>query len=397
MILERFLDYYLNHTAPDIAERIIALLPDNLTKTPHNLAYMFTRSDTEALEFQIAFYETMADIRRQDPVQCIMFDDSNNVCYPFFIQYAWERLSPAAKTKTQEHFAISGVDELIPLLIEQPEARNWFRINLAPILNQEDLFTLNEVIALINFSSGGEYSFLNLVYPHIKTLEGKALDAGCGAGFASLLMSQHLAVTGIDACRPRINRARGMANMLQEGKDSFLSRIIGLIEIEMGEIFGGNRTFIKEGTLKKRQEQPTFIQGSLDSLDFPDEEFDVVACLDVLEHTYDPSTVIRQFARVTRPGALVFVTVPNANGELYQRLEEESRGATFPAMLHLHHWEPASLASLFQSCGLEMVEMKSFDYLSPEALGRLSEADRAKLVADDSGFPLQVFAVFRKV
>lgn len=397
MILERFFDYYLNHTAPEIVERILALLPGDLEKTPNNLADMFMQSDKEAFEFQMAFYEAMADIRQADPAHCIMFDDSTNTCYPFFIQCAWERLPLAAKAKTQKHFGISGVEELIPLLIAQPEARNWFRLNLAAELNQEDLFAFNEVIALINFSSGGEYSFLNLVYPQIKALRGKALDAGCGAGFASLLMSQHLEVTGIDACRPRLNRARGMARMLQEGKDNFLTRVTGLIETEMGEIFGGNRAFMKDGILEGSQKQLTFIQGSLDSLDFPDQSFDVIVCLDVLEHTYEPSAVIRQFARVTRPGARVFVTVPNANGELYQRLEEDFRGATFPAMLHLHHWEPASLADIFQGCGLEMVEMKLFDYLPPEALGGLSGVDRAKLVADDSGFPLQIFAVFRRV
>lgn len=397
MILERFFDYYLNHTAPEIAQRILALLPGDLEKTPNSLASMFMQSDREAFQFQMSFFETMADIRQADPAHCIMFDDSANTCYPFFIQCAWERLPPAAKAKTRNQFGISGVDELIPLLIAQPEARNWFRLNLAAELNQGDLFAFNEVIALINFSSGGEYSFLNLVYPQIKALKGKALDAGCGAGFASLVMSRHLEVTGIDACRPRLSRARGMANMLREGNDSFLSRLIGLIETEMGEIFGGSRALIRDGILEKSRKQPTFIQGSLDKLGFPDEEFDVVVCLDVLEHTYNPSKVIREFARVTRPGALIFVTVPNANGELYQRLQEESSGATFPAMLHLHHWEPASLAGLFQDQGLEVVEMNPFDYLSPEALERLSEADRAKLAADDSGYPLQVFAVFRKV
>ncbi|NLW44850.1 MAG: class I SAM-dependent methyltransferase [Syntrophomonadaceae bacterium] len=396
MMLERFFDYYLNHTAPEIAERILTLLPSNLEKTPDNLAAMFRQSSREAFEFQVAFFETMADIRREDPAHCIMFDDSTNTCYPFFIECAWERLPPAAKAKARNRFGVSGAEELIPLLIAQPEARSWFRLNLAGELNQRDLFAFNEVIALINFSSGGEYSFLNLVYPRVKDLKGKALDAGCGAGFASLLMSRHLEVTGIDACGPRLNRARGMARMLQEGKGSFLSRVIGLIETEMGEIFGGNQALVREGILEGHRKQPTFIQGSLDSLGFPDEEFDVVVCLDVLEHTYEPSRVIGEFARVTRPGALIFVTVPNANGELYQRLQEESSGATFPAMLHLHHWEPASLAGLFQDHGLETVEMKLFDYLPAEALGRLSEADRAKLIADDSGYPLQVFTVFRK-
>ena len=212
-----------------------------------------------SFEFQLAFFEAMADIRQARSL--IMFDDSTNTCYPFFIQCAWERLPPAAKAKTRDQLGISEVEELIRLLIAQPEARNWFRLNLAAELDQGDLFAFNEVIALINFSSGGEYSFLNLVYPQLKALRGKALDAGCGAGFGSLVMSQHLEVTGIDACRPRLNRARGMANMLREGKGSFLSRVIG--PIDRDERFGGT-DFNRGRYPGERQKQLTFVQGSLD-------------------------------------------------------------------------------------------------------------------------------------
>ena len=67
MILERFLDYYLSHTIPDIAARVTALLPAGLEQNARNLAGMFKRSDEEGLEFQMAFYEIMADIRQQDP------------------------------------------------------------------------------------------------------------------------------------------------------------------------------------------------------------------------------------------------------------------------------------------------------------------------------------------
>lgn len=395
MILEQFLDYYLGHTIPDIAARITALLPVGLDRNAHNLAGMFTRSDEEALEFQMAFYELMAGIRQQDPAHCIMFDDSSNICYPFFINYAWERLPLTAKTRVQEYFGISTVQELIPRLTEQREARNWFRINLAPSLSQEDLFAFNEIIALINFSSGGEYSFLDLVYPQVKELRGSVLDAGCGAGFASLLMSQHLGVTGIDACRPRLNRAQGMAKMLQSGKNAFLPRVINLIENEMGEIFSGNRASIREGILEERQEQLSFIQGSLDRLTFSDQVFDAIVCLDVLEHTFDPAAVLKQFARVAKPGARLFITVPNSNGELYQRLEEDSRGATFPAMLHLHHWEPHTLIQFFRGYGFELMQMDLFDYLPPEIARRLLAADKISTTRDESGFPLQIFAVFR--
>jgi ubiquinone/menaquinone biosynthesis C-methylase UbiE len=395
MILERFLDYYLSHTIPDIAARVTALLPAGLEQNARNLAGMFKRSDEEGLEFQMAFYEIMADIRQQDPAHCIMFDDSSNVCYPFFIQYAWERLPLAAKTRAMDYYGISEVEELIPILIEQREARNWFRNNQAPSLKQKDLFAFNEIIALINFSSGGEYSFLDLVYPKVRELRGCVLDAGCGAGFASLLMSQHLEVTGIDACRPRLNRAQGMAKLLQRGDASFLPRVVNLIETEMGEIFSESRASFKEGLLEERRPKLSFVKGSLDSLTFPDQAFDAIVCLDVLEHTYDPAAVLSQFARVAKPGASLFITVPTSNGELYQRFEEDTRGATFPAMLHLHHWEPHNLIQFFRRYGFELLQMDLFDHLAPETSDRLLAAGMLNMT-DESGFPLQIFAVFRR-
>lgn len=395
MILEEFLDYYLNHTTPDVADRMTALLPNNLEKSAQSLAAMFERSDTKAFEFQLAFYAAMAEIRRHDPAHCVMFDDSDNICYPFFIRYAWERLPLSAKVQAGDYFGTSELEEIIPLLVVQREARNWFRRNMAPGLTQEDLFAFNEVIALINFSSGGEYSFLDLVYPQIKNIGGKVLDAGCGAGFASLMMSQYLEVTGIDACRPRLNRAQGMANIIPAGQESFLPRVINLIETEMGEMFGENKVPLRQRILENRYKELSFINGSLDNLVLPSQEFDAIVCLDVLEHTYDPSAVLQQFARVAKPGAQVFVTVPNSNGELYQKLEEESRGATFPAMLHLHHWEPASLTNLFRRYGFELTQMDLFDYLPPDVAERWLTADKSRLMADESGFPLQIFAVFR--
>ncbi len=395
MILEEFFNFYLAHTTPCVRKRITALLPSNLEKSAQGLASMFKRSDVEAFEFQMAFYKAMAEIRQNDSVHCIMFDDSNNICYPFFIEYVWHCLPQSAKDQASAFFGTSELEEIILLLIGNRIARNWFRLNIAACLTQDDLFALNEVIALINFSSGGEYSFLNLVYPTIKNMEGKVLDAGCGTGFASLLMSQHLEVIGIDACRSRLNRARAMADMMSKGKDSFLPRVIRLIETEMGNIIRENKFPSKTGIKENKPHELSFFEGKLDNLIFMDQEFDAIVCLDVLEHTYDPSAALQQFVRVAKTGALVFVTVPNTNGELYQRMEEDSRGATFPAMLHLHHWEPDSLTELFRTFGLELVQMNLFDYLPLDVVDQLARDKNNSLIADDAGFPLQIFAVFR--
>jgi methionine biosynthesis protein MetW len=48
-----------------------------------------------------------------------------------------------------------------------------------------------------------------------------------------------------------------------------------------------------------------------DSLSYPDESFDAVTCLDVIEHVLDPRRLLREIHRVLRPaGALILIT-PN--------------------------------------------------------------------------------------
>ena len=54
----------------------------------------------------------------------------------------------------------------------------------------------------------------------------------------------------------------------------------------------------------------TVLQGSGDSLPFPDAEFDVVALLDTVEHIPDELGVFAECARVLKPGGVLLVTVP---------------------------------------------------------------------------------------
>jgi SAM-dependent methyltransferase len=51
------------------------------------------------------------------------------------------------------------------------------------------------------------------------------------------------------------------------------------------------------------------VHGRLDAIPFPDGHFDVSFCNAVLEHVDDPVTVVRELARVCRPGGLVYLTV----------------------------------------------------------------------------------------
>jgi SAM-dependent methyltransferase len=50
--------------------------------------------------------------------------------------------------------------------------------------------------------------------------------------------------------------------------------------------------------------------GPVEAIDRPDGSFDLVTCLDVIEHTADDVATLRELRRVTRPGGHVLVTVP---------------------------------------------------------------------------------------
>jgi len=109
-----------------------------------------------------------------------------------------------------------------------------------------------------------------------------------------------------------------------------------------------------------------FISANLDSrpvTELPDESADVVVCIETIEHLENPRALIRELARLARPGALLLVTTPNqlswlslmtlvVKGEFNQF--QEAPGL-YPA--HITHLLEADMIRIARECGLTSIRI----------------------------------------
>ena len=102
----------------------------------------------------------------------------------------------------------------------------------------------------------------------------KVLDVGCGGGFLTEEIAKFgLETTGLDPSVPSLHTARNHAATMN-------------LSIDYHEGFG-------------------------ERLPFPDEKFDMVFCLDVLEHVRDFEKILREVRRILVPGGFFFFETVN--------------------------------------------------------------------------------------
>jgi 2-polyprenyl-6-hydroxyphenyl methylase/3-demethylubiquinone-9 3-methyltransferase len=158
-------------------------------------------------------------------------------------------------------------------------------------------------------------------------LSGKAaLDVGCGAGLlCEPLARLGAAITGVDAAPENIEAAKAHA------------ALSGLpINYRAGEIAA---------------------QGL--------GQFDVVTCMEVIEHVMDPAAFVAELVRHLRSDGLMLLSTPNrtAASRLFlvqaaERLGQVPRGT--------HDWDkfltPEELTALLADAGLEVVDMQGIAF-----------------------------------
>lgn len=172
----------------------------------------------------------------------------------------------------------------------------------------------------------------------------RILDAGCGEGFVIsylLWKSDRLAITGMDCSLEAIEMARQIV-------PSALSK-----------------AYPEPG---RRVERDVLLNvGDLREMPYGDDSFDLVMCLEVLEHLPDPHRGLRELRRVTSAHCLV--SVPH---EPFFRATNFLRGKHVSAWgrdpEHLQHWTAKQFRHLVE----QYFEIERFVYSFPWviALGR---------------------------
>ena len=185
----------------------------------------------------------------------------------------------------------------------------------------------------------GEFKPLHQVNPlrlewiqrHSEGLFGKQiLDVGCGGGILSESMARQGAhVLGLDMGKEPLQVAR--LHALESG-----------VEV-------------------------TYRQGTVEALaeELPG-RFDVVTCMEMLEHVPDPASVVRACARLAKPGGQLFFSTINRNAKswLLMILGAEQLLRLVPKGTHDHakFIQPAELSRYAEQGGLLLQHMSGVRY-----------------------------------
>lgn len=162
----------------------------------------------------------------------------------------------------------------------------------------------------------------------------RVLDAGCGSGRTLLELQRYGQVSGIELSPQAAEIARGR----------------GDYDVRIGR---------------------------LEELPWEADSFDLVTCMDVIEHTPDDRRTLAELRRVCKPGGWLFLTVP-AYQSLWSVHDEVNH--------HYRRYDRRMLREASTQAGWQLARMTSFNsvLLAPAAAVRLAQRRRAPAIEEHS-------------
>jgi len=171
---------------------------------------------------------------------------------------------------------------------------------------------------------------ISFIENHCGIAGKRILDVGCGGGIlAEALAAKNADVTGIDLAEKSLKIAK--LHLFESGQKVDY-------QLKSVEILAN--------------ESP--------------EQFDIVTCMEMLEHVPDPASIVQACAQLTKPGGWVFLSTLNRNIKSYALavLGAEYVLGLLPRGTHdyARFLKPSELARMTRAAKLETIEVAGMQY-----------------------------------
>lgn len=113
------------------------------------------------------------------------------------------------------------------------------------------------------------------------------------------------------------------------------------------------------------------ITGRLEDLDFPDNFFDVITMLDLIEHLVNPTAALSKINRLLKKDGLLCIETPNA-GSIYHLLLKK-KWISFAEDSHIYFFNRKNLEKILSKTGFHLVQIitPNVNFFSFEGLRRI--------------------------